>query len=72
MSEEGFNLNYSNVGMWGKANYFAFNSSYSNGYASALPNGKKQMFMANVIIGNTIVMQPDRKLRTPPIIKGSN
>lgn len=36
-SEEGFNLNYSNVGMWGKANYFAFNSSYSNkDYAYAL------------------------------------
>jgi hypothetical protein len=25
-SEEGFNLNYANVGMWGKANYFAFKS----------------------------------------------
>ena len=30
------------------------------------------MFMANVIIGNTIVMQPDNTLRMPPIIKGSN
>jgi hypothetical protein len=40
-SEEGFNLIYSNDGMWGRANYFAFNSSYSNNYASVLPNGKK-------------------------------
>jgi hypothetical protein len=40
-SEEGFNVNYSNVGMWGKANYFAFKSSYSNAYASVLPGGKK-------------------------------
>ena len=39
-SEEGFNLNYSKVGMWGKANYFAFNSSYSdNGYAHVFPTG---------------------------------
>ena len=35
-SEEGFNLNYSKVGLWGKANYFAFNSSYSNNYAHVL------------------------------------
>jgi hypothetical protein len=41
LSEEGFNLNYSNVGMWGKANYFAFNSSYSNNYASAIPNSNE-------------------------------
>jgi hypothetical protein len=39
MSEEGFNLNYANEGMWGKANYFAFKSSYSNNYASKLPTG---------------------------------
>jgi hypothetical protein len=30
------------------------------------------MFMANVIIGNTIIMQPDNTLRTPPLVaKGS-
>ena len=40
-SEEGFNLNYANVGMWGKANYFAFNSSYSNSYASVHSDGKR-------------------------------
>jgi hypothetical protein len=40
-SEEGFNINYANDGMWGKANYFASNSSYSNAYASVLPNGKR-------------------------------
>ncbi len=70
MSEEGFNLNYSNEGMWGKANYFAFNSSYSNDYSSALPTGQRQMFMANVIVGKTIVMQSNNKLREPPIIDG--
>ncbi len=66
LSEEGFNLNYSNEGMWGKANYFAYNSSYSNNYSSSLPTGQKQMFMATVIIGNTIVLQPDKSLRQPP------
>ncbi len=66
MSEEGFNLNYSNEGMWGKANYFAYNSKYSNDYSSALPTGQRQMFMATVIIGKEVVMQPDRSLRAPP------
>lgn len=59
MSEEGFNLNYSRVGSWGKANYFAYKSSYSNAYSSSLPTDQRQMFMANVIVGNTIVMQPN-------------
>jgi hypothetical protein len=30
-SEEGFNIAFSNVGLWGIAIYFAKNSSYSGG-----------------------------------------
>lgn len=40
-SEEGFDMTYGNQGMWGIANYFAYNSSYSNGYAHPLPNGSR-------------------------------
>jgi hypothetical protein len=41
-SEEGFDLRYSNQGMWGFANYFAKNSSYSNKYAfTATGNGTR-------------------------------
>ena len=29
------------------------------------------MFMANVIIGNTIVKNPDNSLKDPPLIDGS-
>jgi hypothetical protein len=54
-SEEGFNINYSNAGLWGKANYFAFKSSYSNAnYAYITENGHKQMFMALVNVGKAI------------------
>ena len=57
MSEEGFNVNYSsNSGMWGRAIYFAFDSSYSHTYASNDQHGFKQMFMAKVIVGNTTIM----------------
>ena len=38
-SEEGFNVNYAKDGLWGKAIYFAENSSYSNGYSFKLPSG---------------------------------
>ena len=51
-SEEGFDMRYSNEGMWGFANYFAKNSSYSNNYAfTATGNGTRQMFCAKVLIG---------------------
>ena len=71
-SEEGFNLNYANAGMWGKANYFAYNISYSNGYSSQLPTGQRQMFMASVIVGKEVVLQPDGNLRVPPNQPGTN
>ena len=51
MSEEGFNIVYSNDGMWGRAIYFAVNSSYSNAYSYRCPNGDRQMFMATVNLG---------------------
>ena len=54
-SDEGFDMKFSPGGMWGRANYFAVNSAYSNSYKSTLPDGTSQMFYANVIIGNTIV-----------------
>ena len=40
-SEEGFDITYSNVGLWGVANYFAKNSSYSNGYSHSKGDGTR-------------------------------
>jgi hypothetical protein len=54
-STEGFDMRYSPGGMWGIANYFAVNASYSDSYHHP-NNGMKQMFYARVMIGNTIVM----------------
>jgi hypothetical protein len=72
MSEEGFDTTYSDGGSWGKANYFAFNASYSNAFAHTLQDGTKQMFVANVIAGRPASLPSDDKLRRPPMIKGSN
>jgi hypothetical protein len=39
MSEEGFDMSYSREGMWGHANYFAKNASYSHNYRFKIPGG---------------------------------
>ena len=39
--ETGFNLNFSPGGMWGIANYFAKNASYSDAYRFNCPNGDR-------------------------------
>jgi hypothetical protein len=52
--------------MWGYANYFAKNSSYSNNYAHTLPGGKRQMFVATVLIGDTIILPPNGNIKFPP------
>lgn len=71
-SDEGFNLNYSQPGMWGRANYFAANSAYSNAeYAYKLPDGSRQMFEAKVNIGNTVIMNADRNIIEPPLVQNS-
>ena len=70
-SEEGFNMSFSPGGMWGRANYFAVNSAYSNQYKSTLTDGSFQMFYARVIIGNTIKQQPKDDLVMPPLLPNS-
>lgn len=40
-SEEGFDMRFSNEGMWGQAVYFAKNSAYSNDYCHNNRDGNK-------------------------------
>ena len=69
---EGFNLNYSPGGMWGIANYFAVNASYSDKYSYKIADGHKQMIYARVMIGDTITLEPKSSLRMPPPINPAN
>ena len=63
--EEGFDMRYSAQGMWGQANYFAVNASYSNNYAHT--NGaKKELFLVKVLTGASYECAPDNSLRMPP------
>ena len=70
--EEGFDMRFGRAGMWGNGNYFAVNASYSDGYAHRSPDGTRQMFLATVLTGRSIELQPDNKLRLPPIVQGSS
>ena len=65
--EEGFDMRFSNAGMWGMGNYFAVNASYSDGYAHHLSDGTWQMFLAKVLTGHSITLESDSTLRMPPI-----
>ena len=58
-----------NESMWGRAIYFAVNASYSNYYAHT-SGGNKMMFLAEVLIGDSISL-PSQKLIKPPIKKGT-
>jgi len=69
--DAGFDMRFSNAGMWGKGNYFAVDAKYSNSYAHCLPNGVKQMFLAKVLTGVSIQLQPDSSLQMPPLMKSS-
>ena len=65
--EEGFDMRLSSDGMWGQANYFAVNASYSDDYAF-VKNGVSEIFLVNVLTGNSCKMESNRSLRLPPEI----
>ena len=66
-SEEGFDMRFSAQGMWGQANYFAVNASYSNNYAhSNIISGQREMFLAKVLTGDSHASSPNSSLRMPP------
>lgn len=63
--EDGFDMRYGRQGVWGVANYFAVNASYSHGYAHTSGIGR-QMFLVKVLTGDSFNSAPDGNLRMPP------
>ena len=70
-SEEGFDMRYSDRGLWGQANYFAENAGYSHHYAHTTAAGR-QMFLVKVLTGESASIPQDRNLRMPPDRKPSS
>ena len=66
--EDGFDMRYSAQGMWGVANYFAVNASYSHQYAHIInrTTGQKEMFLVKVLTGDSYKCAPIPTLRMPP------
>ena len=65
---EGFDTRFSSSGMWGRGNYFAVNSLYSNSYAFKTNAGTRKMFAAWVLTGNSVNLGPDGSLTKPPLV----
>ena len=63
--EEGFDMRFSRQGMWGMANYFAVNASYSHGYSFPSASGQ-QMFLVKVLTGDSHQCASNPSLRMPP------
>ena len=66
-SEDGFDMRYSAQGMWGVANYFAVNASYSHNYAHVNTTTRlREMFLVKVLTGDSYNCAPNSSLRMPP------
>ena len=80
--EVGFDSRFSEAGYYGVAIYFAKNASYSNnGYCYKLPSGERQLFLAEVLLGeypylpdpeDEVKRAPNRKLTKPPMNPANN
>lgn len=70
--EKGFDNRYCSSGMWGIANYFAQNASYSHSYAY-VEKGVRKIILARVLVGECIHIMPnDTTLRKPPFKPNSS
>ena len=72
-SEDGFDPRFSNSGLYGRGTYFADNSHYSSKYAYSVPNdsGSQQLFLALVLVGETVALKPNSSYNIPPLKEGS-
>jgi hypothetical protein len=58
-SENGLDIMFSKGGAYGKGIYLANNSAYSSNYAYPINNGKRQIFLALVLVGDSVELLRD-------------
>jgi len=63
--EKGFMMQFAAEGMWGRGTYFAEKASYSHTYAY-LHSNVRQLFLCEVIVGDSHYCNSDRSLKVPP------
>ena len=77
-TQDGFMMQFSRAGLWGRGIYFANKSSYSHNYSfkAQTPVGdEREMFLAKLLVGNAVEMKrdtPEREslcesLTVPPV-----
>jgi hypothetical protein len=67
--EYGFDSTFCSSGLWGLGTYFASNASYScENYSYKLPDGRRQVFLAQVLTGDVFDYKDQNEplLRRPP------
>ena len=65
-SEECFDMNYANTGMWGRAIYFAVDASYSNAYCHRTNAGTYLLLFARVLVGDSVELYSNSMIVAPP------
>ena len=71
--EDGFDMRFSRMGMWGRDNYFAVNASYSDGYTFHAGDGRRKMFAAWVLTGRSYhSKKSNSSLTKPPFLDESD
>ncbi|CAF0740399.1 unnamed protein product [Adineta steineri] len=64
--EYGFDMSYCTSGLWGLGTYFAMSASYScQSYSYGLADGKRQVFLAQVLTGDVF----DYKNKNDPTLR---
>ena len=58
--------------MWGIALYFVPNAKSANNYSYKLPNGERQIFLAEVLLGDYTILPSNREQRMPPLNPANN
>ena len=72
-SEDGLDIRFARMGMYGIGIYFADNSQYSHSFTYRNPDGTCSMFLCFVLPGLSAYDPPDRSaLRIPPLIKAGS
>ena len=69
--QDGFMMQHSAAGMWGRGIYFAENASYSNNYAHTIAgSGQRCFLLAKLIVGEAKDLPSDGSLQMPPTKPG--
>ena len=76
--QDGFDMTFSNSGMWGRGLYFAENASYSVGlrysgdYSHDCGDGTHSVMLVKLLEGESKHMPSDRTIKRPPAKEGTS